>query len=120
MELYEDAASGMTVKGEPTVIIPIPEATAELKVEGGKLLTPHDLDQVRGEKEKEEATEQVAAEEEDTEEGQIGTIPNSANSNILAVHAKGKDVGGGGTHRFTLVDKDAVPLINGKKVSACE
>lgn len=25
-----------------------------------------------------------------------------------------------GTHRFTLVDKDAVPLINGKKVSGCE
>lgn len=29
-------------------------------------------------------------------------------------------VGSKGTHRFTLVDKDAVPLVNGKKVSGCE
>ena len=120
----ETGGSNMTVKGAPTLINPPPcqPDVSEDKIrvrEDGKLPTRHEIEKERARKEME------GKEKEDKESipphSQIGTIPSLASSELIS-----KDRGvkggkeGGGTHRFTLVDKDAVPLINGKKVSACE
>ena len=116
----------MTVKGVPTVIKPAPEATVEHTGKDGKLLTRHEMEKERQEKEKETGRAEGGVGGEDAMgESQTGTIPSLASSEIVASTTekdgdKEADAGGGGTHRFTLVDKDAVPLINGKKVSACE
>jgi hypothetical protein len=118
-EPYEDAGSTMTVKGAATVLKPAPEATKETTGKDGKLLTRHELEKERQEKENE--NKQSGAGEDGMRDSHIGSIPSLASSEIIAGITKGNEEGkGGGTHRFTLVDKDAVPLINGKKVSACK
>jgi hypothetical protein len=129
----ELAGSTMTVKGAPTVINspasdPGPDHAAVGK--DGKLPTRHDIEKERAEKSrlakntepKQGEKDKKAEKKEDLPaESQIGTIPSLASSELLRNSPKkaGYSVGGG-THRFTLVDKDAVPLINGKKVSACQ
>ena len=64
--------------------------------------------------------------------GTIGTIPSltSQMEKLLTKHQRGEKedrvdlerIGkiAAATHRFTLVDKDAVPLVNGKKISSCK
>ncbi|ORX35036.1 kinase-like domain-containing protein [Kockovaella imperatae] len=65
-------------------------------------------------------------------QSEIGTIPSLASEmgKLLTKQQKGEQEdkedlervrkSAVGTHRFTLVDKDAAPLWNGKKISSCE
>ena len=121
-EPYDDTGSTMTVKGSATVFEPAPQVTSEILGRSGKLPTHHELRKDDQETEKE--LKQVAPAEEMMCESRNETIPTLASSEIIAARAKDNKqtnvAVGGGTHRFTLVDKDAVPLINGKKVSACK
>lgn len=105
----------MTVKGAPTLIKPTRDPSKVVEGGAGKIPTRHEMEKERAKKEAEaEKGENIPS------HSQIGTIPSLVSSELLAVKAGGPIKGQGGTHRFTLVDKDAVPLINGKKVSGCE
>jgi len=133
-EPYDDSGSAITLRGSPTMIHPSPPpATVDVDSQGAKIPTRHEMEKERQEKEKQErekdkgkAKEAEKERDEDATltESQIGTIPSLASSELIGRAAQGHNGGqvvdAAGTHRFTLVDKDAVPLINGKKVSACE
>lgn len=119
----DTAGSAITLKGAPTVIRPAPPPPADdICPAGVKLPTRHEIEKDRAEKSRLANMDRTKEKKDEIPpESQIGTIPSLTSSGIIGKSPeKGDSASSGGTHRFTLVDKDAVPLINGKKVSACE